>query len=219
MDYSRSMVLVNERLTFLPIYLQKGYLKASFGTPEPRILQDGGQETTVDVSVPVVPGEQYKLTGIEWSGNTSFTAEQLASLIQLQTGHPANAILLGEDLRQVKKLYGTQGRMAAGFEVIPEMDDARSEVRYEIKVHEGDVYHMGELEIRGLDSRLTSLMNVRWKLHEGDVYDSSYIQSFLRETARELPQDVRWKTTIHETPDDTSKTVDVSISYENNAGQ
>jgi outer membrane protein assembly factor BamA len=218
-EYERSAMQVNARLSFLPVYLQRGYLKASFGEAEPKIVQDGAQETTVDVAIPVNPGEQYKLTGIEWSGNSTFPAEQLQSLVHLQTGQPANAVQLDEDLRQVKKLYGTRGRMAAVLRPVPQMDDPRSEVQYQIQVSEGDVYHMGELEIRGLDRRLTDLMNVRWKLQPGDVYDSSYITTFLKETARDLPGDVRWATTIHETPDDKAKTVDVNLTFERHSAQ
>ena len=38
------------------------------------------------------------------------------------------------------------------------------------QVHEGDVYHMGELEIQGLDARTTARLVEGWKLRGGDVF-------------------------------------------------
>src|SRR5256885_1390207 len=103
-EYLRSMLQVQAEKNLLPIYLERGYLKAAFADANAKVTQENPQETMVDVDFPVNPGRQYKLTQIHWSGNTVFAAEKLQPLIQLQTGQYANAVQLSNDLEAVQKL-------------------------------------------------------------------------------------------------------------------
>src|SRR5207245_5366665 len=71
--YLRTKMRVQERLNFLPVYQARGYLKAQFSDAQAKVAEDGPQ-TLVDVSLPVTPGLQYKLTEIQWTGNAAFPA-------------------------------------------------------------------------------------------------------------------------------------------------
>jgi outer membrane protein assembly factor BamA len=162
-DYLRTKMRAQERFNFLPVYLARGYLKATFSDAEANVVEDGA-ETQVDVTFPVVPGLQYRLTGIEWEGNAVFTDAQLEELIHLKTGEPANAVELGDDLEQVHKLYGTKGYLFAHADPTPELDDAKSTVHYQLSVTEGNLYRMGDLKIEGLDAEVAKKMTANWKL-------------------------------------------------------
>ncbi len=212
-DYFRSILRGQAEKNLLPVYLERGYLKAAFAGAQPRIVQDSPQETIVDVTFPVDPGRQYKTTEIEFSGYQAFPVEKLRELIHQQPGQPANAVQLANDLEAIKKLYGSRGYMAASIQTTPEMDDAQSTVKYLLQFHEGDVYKMGELEIRGLDSRTTARLVGRWKLLAGDPYDSSYPQRFLDETRDLLPPGA-WKIAQHESINEKDKTVDVTLRFD-----
>jgi hypothetical protein len=48
---------------------------------------------------------------------------------------------------------------------------------------------------------------------EGEPYDSSYVERFVKEIAKELPKDVKWRVRPHEAVND-DQTVDVSLTYE-----
>src|SRR5262249_144252 len=74
-----------------PIYLERGFLKAGFGEPRTNVVHESADETVIDVVLPVQPGLQYKLTGIEWTGNKAFPAAKLQSLVTLSTGRPVNS--------------------------------------------------------------------------------------------------------------------------------
>ena len=78
---------------------------------------------------------------------------------------------------------------------------------------EGDIYKMGDLDIRGLDSHTTARLVGAWKLHAGDPYDSSYPQKFLVST-RDSPPEGPWKIAVHESPDDKDKSVDVTLRFD-----
>ena len=72
---------------------------------------------------------------------------------------------------------------------------------------------MGDLEVRGLDSKATERMGVDWRLLPGQTYDSSYPQVFLESIAKRYPPDL-WKITVRETTEDQDKTVDVSLRFD-----
>jgi len=213
-DYSGARIEAEEKHGFLPIYLERGHLKAAFGTAQPKVVKDSEQETIVDLTVLVQPGLQYKIAGIDWSGNQAFTTEQVQGLIQLKPGQVANALLLEKDLADVGHLYGTKGYMTPLITPQPEMQDSDATVRYTIEVKEGEIYRMGELEIRGIDDRTKSKLTINWRLHEGDTYDSGYIDRFVKATLSDLPAGFKWNVVPREALND-DKTVDVTLRYEN----
>ena len=212
-EYFRSMLQIQAEKNLLPIYLARGYLKAAFADTQAKVAQENPQETIVDVEFPVDPGRQYKLTQIQWSGNTVFPAEKLQPLIRLRTAQYANAVQLGDDLEAVQKLYGTRGYLAAHIRSNPQTDDTQSTVGYQLQVHEGDVYHMGELEIQGLDARTTARLVEAWKLRGGDVFDVSYPQQFLNDTNHVIPL-APWKISVHNSLNEKDKTVDVTLRFD-----
>ena len=70
---------------------------------------------------------------------------------------------------------------------VPELEiDTNSTVRYVLRVEEGEVYSMGDLDIRGLDARMTARLEDDWRLRGGDPYDSSYPKQFWTGRTRDL---------------------------------
>jgi outer membrane protein assembly factor BamA len=213
-DYLRSVVRAYDEKDFLPIYLERGYLKAALADAQPKIVQETSQETVVDVNVAATPGLQYKMSDLQFSGNKAFEAEKLRGLIHQQMGQPANTIQLGKDMDEIKKLYGTRGYMVASIKAEPDFDDERSTVRYWLHFHEGDVYKMGDLEIQGLDTKTTARMVDAWKLRGGDVYDSSYPMQFVKKWMKDLSRMGEWNVAMHTNLEDKDKLVDVTLRFD-----
>jgi outer membrane protein assembly factor BamA len=212
-EYLRSTLQVHAEKNLLPIYLERGYLKAAFADAQAKIAQENSEETVVDADIPVDPGRQYRLTQVQWSGNTVFAADKLQPLVHLQSGQYANAVQLDNDLQAVQRLYGSRGYVAARVHSAPQTDDTQSTVSYQLQVHEGDVYHMGELEIQGLDARTTARLVEAWRLRGGDVFDLSYPQQFLSDTKDVIPQ-AHWKISVHNSLNEKDKTVDVTLRFD-----
>jgi outer membrane protein assembly factor BamA len=212
-DFFRSILRTQEDKNFLPIYLQRGYLKATFGDAQAKIVQDTPQEITVDVAFPVDPGGQYKLTELVLAGYKSFPVDTLRALIHAEIDQPANAVQLNTDIDAMKKLYGTRGFMAVSIQPDPETDDATSTVKYKLNIQEGEVYSMGDLEIRGLDSRTTARLEDGWRLRGGDPYDSSYPKRFLDQADKELSLLADWEVSVRESLNRNEKTVDVTLRF------
>ena len=130
--------------------------------------EDGPRnQTVVDVTFAVTPGQQYKLKSLEWSGNHVFPTDTLQKMVRAELGQPANTIRLGDNLKDIQKLYGSRGFIACTIKPEATFDDDAGTVAIRLDVTEGDVYHMGELEFRGLDNSLTAKLRNAWKIRFG----------------------------------------------------
>jgi len=83
-----------------------------------------------------------------------------------------------------------------------------------VRIEEGDVYSMGDLEIRGVDSHLTDRLENDWKLRGGDPYDSSYPKKFLDQANKEISLLADWTASVRESLNPQEKTVDVTLRFD-----
>jgi outer membrane protein assembly factor BamA len=221
-EYSRSRLDQFVQRELLPIYHARGYLKARFGEPQPKavqlpsaeVIEEGPRnQSVVDVTFAVTPGLRYKLKSLDWSGNREFPTATLEKMVHAPAGQPTNAVLLAEDLKGVQKLYGSRGFIMATVKANAEFDDAVSTVAIHLEVTEGFVYHMGDLEFRGLDNSLTAKLREAWKIRQGDVYDANYLDQYLPAAHKLLPPSLDWEVSSHVTANVRDKTVDVDLIY------
>lgn len=220
-EYARGGLTAVAKFDLLPVYLQRGYLKAAFGPSSARVMPasapaadaQGPTEVEVDAIVSVTPGKMYSTSAVEWRGNSALASGELVPFLHLTPGEPADAVRLLRDLDNVTKLYRSRGYMTAQIKPDAQFDDEKSTVHYALNVVEGDRYKMGELEINGLDTQSKAKMQNAWTLREGEPYNADYLKKFLSQTQQLLPSGVPWAVSSHETLDPRDKTVDVEIRF------
>jgi outer membrane protein assembly factor BamA len=226
-EYARDVLEAFIQYGTLPVFHEHGYLKASSALPEIKVAKPEASDensartkpTFVDIIFTVTPGTQYKLTRWAWSGNKEIPSETLQPLLHVKAGQVANTVLLENDLRAVRELYGSRGHVTANIKADAQFDDPNGTVEYTLQVDEGPVYRMGELEFRGIDNNLTARLRAAWKLRPGDVYDASYLKQFLPVARKLLPPTLDWQVTPHVTALSRDKTVDVDLQYTAKAPQ
>lgn len=220
-EYSRTVLRSLTEKQLLPVYYSRGYLKASFGEPEPKVVSQPSASndqglpnmTIVDVVFPVTSGPQYKLKSLEWSGNQAISTDTLAKMVRAEPGKPANTVRIGENIKDVQKLYGSKGYVAAAITPQTSFDDAAETVAIRLEVKEGPVFHMGDLEFRGLDNSLTAKLRNAWKIRPGEIYNSTYLSDYLPAAQKLLPSSLDWEVAPHVTANIADKTVDVDLIY------
>ena len=220
-EYGRSSLAAVAKFDLLPVYLQRGYLKAAFGQSDARVVPptspaadaQKSADLEVDAIVPVKPGKMYSTSSVEWKGNSAIKTTEVAPLLHLPPGQPADAVRLLRDIENVGNLYRSRGYMMAQIKADAQFDDGKNTVHYEITITEGDLYTMGDLEILGLDTQAKARMLEAWTLRAGQPYNADYPNKFREDTRQLLPRGVLWSVTIHATPDPKDKTVDVEIRF------
>jgi outer membrane protein assembly factor BamA len=221
-EYSRTRLSLLVQRQLLPVYYERGYLKAQFGEPQTKVVkqpsaenEDGPRnQTVVDVTFAVTPGRQYKLKSLEWSSNRVFPIETLQKMVRAEIGQPANTVRLADNLKDIQRLYGSRGFIACTIKTEATFDDAAGTVAIRLDLSEGDIYHMGELEFRGLDNSLMAKLRNAWKIRFGEVYDSTYLSEYLPAAQKLLPTaNLDWEVEPHVTANVRDKTVDVDLIY------
>jgi outer membrane protein assembly factor BamA len=220
-EYSRSSLNQFAQRQLLPVFQARGYLKAAFGEPQPKVVkqpaadnEDGPRnQTVVDILFAVTPGQQYKLKSLEWAGNKEFPVDTLQKMVRAEPGQPANTVRLADNLKDIQKLYGSHGFVTAAVRADAQYDDAAGTVVIHLEVKEGFAYHMGDLEFRGLDNSLMAKLRGIWKLQRGDVYDSTYLSEYLPAAQKLLPPSLDWEVAPHVTANVRDKSVDVDLIY------
>jgi outer membrane protein insertion porin family len=203
-DYLRSDVAIVLEKNLTPIYQQRGYLKFAITEIKPKV--DEKSQLTVEATLS--EGEQYRLAGLSWSGNTLISSDELTKQITLKTGNPVDALQLDRDLAQVRKLYGKFGREAVSIKPVPAF--ANDTVSYAFQVTEGALYRMGKLEIQGVEPEQAHKLEQIWKLAEGQPYDATYVHQFIADTLVKVPGH-KWAWKMFEQIDDPQKTVNVRL--------
>jgi outer membrane protein assembly factor BamA len=211
----------------LPIYHERGYLKAECAPPQTNVVKQPASDPTasaepvtfVDITFAVTPGIPYKLAGWDWSGNKEIPSELFEPFLHAKVGQTANTVQLEDDLRGVQELYASRGYILAVVKANAEFDNHAATVIYHLAVQEGDLYRMGELQFRGIDNSLTSKLRALWKIRPGEVYDASYLKTFLPAARKLLPANLDWEVSTHVTALARDKTVDVDLQYTAKATQ
>jgi outer membrane protein assembly factor BamA len=181
-DYKQSFVRPFATINLIPIYRERGHLRAKFGTPTAKIESDTPSDCKggVSVTVPVEEGPLYSWGKAEWAGNAALSNPELEAALRMKTGDLANGLKIDKGLGAVQGAYGKKGYILAKLKTTPVFEDTGPSVTYQIEVTEGPQYHMGMLTITGLSEDRTNELKRKWKLQPGSVYDDSYLNEFLK---------------------------------------
>ncbi len=185
-DYSREDILSFARVNLLPVYRQRGHLRASFLEPSAKPLSDTECPNGVSVSLQVDEGNIYTWEKAQWTGNSVLTEQELSAALGMKTGERADGIRIDKGAVSVAQAYGKRGYIEARLTAVPEFDDANRRVTYRYAVTEGGQFRMGTLEINGLSEALTEKIKYGWKLQAGEAFDASYAEAFVKKAFTEL---------------------------------
>jgi outer membrane protein assembly factor BamA len=215
-EYSKSDVGSFANAALLPVYTQRGYLKAAFQPAQPSLIASGACANAVVVTLPVAEGAQYRWNDPAWSGNQVYSSQELNAVLKLKQGDVADSMMIDKSWREIPVVYGNKGYLGVRIKLDRLFDDARRLVTYKVALTEGSQYRMGQVTIAGLPEDDARRVKDAWGLKAGEIFNTSYTNAFLAKVMREglikLPQGVR---TVQELKrDDQRLTVDVVVKFE-----
>jgi outer membrane protein assembly factor BamA len=187
-DYDASYIRDFSRGAVAAVYRQRGYLRAGFGEPAPRLLTEDPTPNAVAVTIPVTEGDQYRLKEIAWSGDSVIPYNELSKSLHVAVGNPLNAVQLEQDVLSLLLLFHPKGYLLADAKSNAVLDDASRSAVYQIQIRQGDLFRLGKLEIAGLDDARASSFQQLSRLRPGDPYDATYWGTYLQEVGRQLPK-------------------------------
>ncbi|HEX3560477.1 MAG TPA: POTRA domain-containing protein [Pyrinomonadaceae bacterium] len=220
-DYSRAFIEGFAEANLLPLYQERGYLRASFAPPKVKPDSSADCDKGVAVTMYVDEGSIYVWDKAVWAGASALTPQELDAALGMREREVANRVKIDKGLAAVGKAYARKGYLGASVRAAPDFDDENRRVAFRLQVEEGPQYHMGELTINGLSEADANNLHGRWRLLHGDVYEEGYPDEFVKKSLPEFYKDElraghplpALKMDIKATPDREKQTVDVTISF------
>src|SRR5262249_29817011 len=118
-EYSKSDARLFVKAALIPIYTQRGYLKAAFQPAQPRLTASGACANAVVVALPVVEGAQYRWNDPVWSGNQAYSAQELNAALKLKPGDVADSMMIEKSWSEVHWVYGKKGYLGVRLNPAP----------------------------------------------------------------------------------------------------
>ena len=225
-EYSQEFVSAFAIANLIPVYRERGHLRASFDTPSARLGMEAseGCKNEIIITLPVKEGMAYLWDKAEWSGNDSYTAEELESALAMKAGELANGLKIDAGVRAVQKSYGKKGFLRVRARTEPIFDDANRRVAYSVTINEGPQFRMGTLKITGIPADDALRLKHRWQLREKkDVYDDTYLIGFAKKEVSDvinsalregrIPPGARLKMENSVKPNEQTLAVDVELNF------
>jgi outer membrane protein insertion porin family len=160
-----SVTRLNDDLNSLKsLYESRGYLDASI-SDLPESLGDGSQ---MGIEYELTEGELSRASSIGFQGNTAFTAEELASMINLTPGRAYSPSLAERDRQVLLAAYNDAGYLQARVTVHTGEADETNSYPVEFHIEEGTKFIVDQIIVLGDEHTRRSVIDKRIKLRTGD---------------------------------------------------
>jgi len=220
-DYSRAYVGGFVESNLVPLYQERGYLRATFGPSKAKPETTTECERGVALTLYVDEGPVYVWDKAVWEGSTALTPQELDIALGMKGREIANGLKVDKGLLVVRKAYGRKGYLALRVRGTPEFDDENRRVTYRFRVDEGPQYKMGQLVVNGLSVAAGNNLQGRWSLLHGEVYDEGYLEEFVKKRLPEFQKDAAregnplpaLKLETKAAPNHQKQTVDVTLNF------
>jgi outer membrane protein assembly factor BamA len=181
MDYSQETVAAFAVGSLLPLYHQRGHLRASFAEPKAVATGDDARadcKSGADVTIPVAEGLAYLWDKAEWAGADALGVAELDAALNMKPGAVADGLKIEQGWRAIHRAYGRKGYLYARLKSAPVFDDANRRVSYTVQLDQGAQFHMGSISVAGLAEADAARVARAWQLAPGAVFNMDYLEEF-----------------------------------------
>jgi outer membrane protein assembly factor BamA len=160
-----------------PLYEDKGFVRVSFPELRTKPVED---VKGIHVFVTVTEGVSYELGQLAIDGPAPLPAAELIRAAELKKGDVNVREHVAESVEKIKKALRRAGYLDAQVFSERKIDDGRHVVNIAVRVDAGTLYHMGRLDIVGLDLSGEAEMKRIWTMREGQAFNPEYPDLFLK---------------------------------------
>jgi len=169
----KKAVLAEDVERIKELYHDRGFIKAVVNEPQ---VELSGDRRKADIRIEVKEGDRYRVSRIGFSGNASFSDEELQGALSSAPGEYVSRRVLGSDVAAITEKYTERGYALASVQPDIEPDDERKEARVTFRIYEGDLYHMGRIGISGNQKTRDKVIRREMRLDEGDLFNSKLLR-------------------------------------------
>lgn len=192
---------------------EQGYFKAKVKKAVSQTLEDSPDKRTVEITVDVDAGKQYRLGEIEFRQNAHLSAEQLRPLFPLQQGDVFDTHKLQKGIEEMRRAYGARGFINLSTVPLFNINETTAVVSLTIEVDEGSQFRIGQAKVLGLDPVLAQKLLHESGLDTGSIFDVSRVHEFFQRNQLVLPKDTSEVENTRWLLDQKKAVVDLTLDF------
>jgi outer membrane protein insertion porin family len=155
------------------VYYDKGFLEVVVSAPTIKFSED---REWMNIAIGIAEGSQYRISSTGFTGNELFEEEELRGNVKLLPGDVLSKKRLGGDVDTLTGMYSEKGYALANVypDIVP--DEESTEAAVIFKIHEGEPYDVGSINITGNMKTRDKVIRREVRLDEGDLYNSKLLK-------------------------------------------
>ena len=128
------------------------------------------------VKITLSEGRQYSVESVGIIGNEKYETEELLELIQLKEEEIFSKKIVSNDVQSITEFYSDRGYAMVSIDpqVQPVLGKDVVDVSY--RILEGDIYHIGRVEIAGNTKTKDKVIRREIRLDEGELFNGSKLK-------------------------------------------
>jgi outer membrane protein insertion porin family len=154
-------------------YNDHGYIQARVESVDPQIDRTNARVT---IRIVVAEGPQFRVGGIDITGNKVLPVEELRRRIILKPGDIYSRTKLQDSVKGITDVYGTIGRAAADVNPQIALDVSNRKVNVTLEVSEGPEVFVERINITGNTRSQEKILRREIPMAEGDLFTSPKLQ-------------------------------------------
>lgn len=166
-------VVRNDANLIADLYFNNGYVNVRVGEPQVQQIEN---KTALQVTFPIIEGEQFRVGRLDFHGDLLAPKEELALKLSLKKGEVFSRAVLRGDIGTFTDFYADKGYAFANVTPATQINSDSHTIDITFEVEKGEKVYIDRINIGGNTKTRDKVIRREVRLTEGDLFSSTKLR-------------------------------------------